>query len=140
MQPTEAEIKAFEARIRAQYKGEAPTPTPKAKEEVPEDQKPQTYTIRSHVDISKPQHVDMPQIRDESGVTVTPRQKITKPSMSAYSNHDAQRIAIERIKADEDKAKKELTSEAILNRLNASERVIKKLLKRIDELEKNSND
>ena len=66
------------------------------------------------MDISKPSNVERPNIKDQSGKVVSPRQKITKPSMSAYSNHDSQRIALERVKAEEAEAQKGLTNEALL--------------------------
>ena len=137
MQPTEAEIKAFEERIRAQYTGKkAPSPAPTPVEEVPAEQRPQTYSIRSSVDISKPSNVERPNIKDQSGKVVSPKGKISSPSGSAYSNHDAQRIALERVSAEQEEAKKELTSEAILNKLAATERVVKKLQKELAELKK----
>ena len=135
MQPSEQEIQAFEAKIRAQYRGEAPVPTP-APVQVSEDQKPKSYSIKSSIDISKVEQVARPNIKDQSGKVVSPKSKISSPSGSAYSNHDAQRIALDRVKAEEAEAKKELTSEAILNKLAATERVVKKLQKEITELKK----
>lgn len=137
MQPSEAEIKAFEERIRAQYTGkQAPRPARKSVEDVPAEQRPQSYSVRSSVDISKPSNVERPNIKDQSGKVVSPKAKISSPSGSAYSNHDAQRIALERVKAEEAEAQKGLTNEALLNRLGAQERIMKKMQKEIAELKK----
>ena len=137
MQPTEAEIKAIEDRIRAQHLGkQAPSPAPKPVVDVPVDQQPKAYSIKSSIDISKVEQVSRPNVRDISGKIISPEGKISKPSGSAYSSVDAERIALERIKAEEEAAKKELTSEAILNKLAATERVVKKLQKEITELKK----
>lgn len=139
MKPSESEIKAFEDRIRAQYTGmKAPAPTHKPIS-VPEDQKPTSTRIRSSIDISAPQQVIQPKIKDKSGKVVTTG-KISKFSETAYSNTEAQRIALERLKAEEDEAKKSLTNESLLNRLGAQERILKKLQKEIAELKKATNE
>ena len=136
MKPSESEIRAFEERIRSQHLGKsAPSPAPKPVV-VPEDQKPTSTRIRSSIDISSPEKVIQPKIKDQNGKVVTTG-KITGFSETAYSNHDAQRIAIERVKAEEEEAKKGLTNEALLNRLGAQERILKKLQKEIAELKKN---
>ena len=139
MQPTEAQIKAIEDRIRAQHLGkQAPSPAPKPVEEVPASQRPQSYSVRSSVDIAKPNNVERPNIKDQAGKVVSPASKISSPSGSAYSNHDAEREALKRIAAEEAAAKKEMSPEAILNKLAATERVVKKLQKEIAELKKES--
>ena len=138
MKPSEAEIKAFEDRIRAQHLGKSvPAPTPKPVV-VPEDQKPTSTRIRSSIDISSPEKVIQPKIKDQNGKVVTTG-KITGFSETAYSNHDAQRIAIERVKAEEEEAKKGLTNEALLNRLGAQERILKKMQKEIAEFKKDKS-
>ena len=52
-----------------------------------------------------------PVIRDQSGKVVTTG-KISKPSGTAYSTHDAEREALKRIKAEEEAAKQEQSIEA----------------------------
>ena len=53
MKPTEAEIKAIEDKIRASYTGKKAPKASTPAVEVPADQKPQSFSTRSSIDISK---------------------------------------------------------------------------------------
>ena len=114
------------------------------KEDVPEEQKVTHTTPRSSVSISGVSKVTTPQIRPahEAEATVV-SEKVTGWSKQADAKWDekvkaeaaARLEALEREEAEE-RIQQELTPAQILNRLNATQRVVERLQREITALKK----